>query len=460
MLRFSKLLLLLCLLSMTVVQARPRPKKKKVVRRSLQAVVASFNRAGFFPLKLSKSGRYLVSQYNESFLLNADASWALLQKLRIEEARAYISERQSKLFNTLFIQLLPAEPDEKNAYGEVPFLRQGDFSMPNEKYFAHVENVLKYALSRQMLVGMNPAWLGCCRTNWFDVQYENGIEKCRAYGVYLAQRFKKYPNVVWIMGGDRDPLREEAVQRAMAEGIKLETPQQLLTFHAASSHSSTDVYPNESWLDFSMVYTYFRGKQGVWTQEMPQVYESAQKEWQKIPKKPFILGESQYEDENVGNARLVRRQAYWTMLSGGAGHCYGSSVWAFKNDWRTKMNLEGAMDMAHFYQIMSGLPWEVLRPDINNELIADGQGVYGSEDYVTAAALPNFRMALIYLPVGRPIKINAERMKGSNLRAIWINPKNNKRWIGGYFKPKGIRELTPPTLREDWLLLIGNIGKK
>lgn len=458
--RILRVLLLLFVISHSIFAIKPKPKKKKRVQRTLAQVVTSYNRQKTFPLKVSKSGRFLVSQYGEAFLVNADAGWNLFHKIRLEAARTYIASRQAKFFNTIFLQLLPPEPSDRNAYGEAPFHREGDFAMPNEVYFNYVDEILKSALARQMLVGINPAWLGCCRNGWYDVQYNVGPENCRAYGQFLAARFKKYPNLFWIMGGDRDPLRETVAQRAIAEGIKAESPEQLLTFHAASSHSSTDVFPNENWLDFSMVYTYFRGKENVWTTEMPQVYESARSEWQKIPAKPFILGESQYEDENIGSALMVRRQAYWTILSGGAGHCYGSSVWDFKEDWQQRLNLEGAVDMAHFHKIMLGLPWEYLRPELSDNLIVEGQSIYGSEDYISVGVLPNHRMTLMYLPSGRPLKIDMEKLKGSNLRAVWINPRNNKRWIGGYFKPKGIKELTPPTLREDWLLLIGNIGKK
>jgi len=392
--------------------------------------------------------------------MNADAGWTLFQKLRIEDARIYISNRYTKGFNTLFLQLLPPEPNQVNAYGETPFIPRDDFSAPNDKYFQYVEEIIKYAARHQMAVALVPAWLGCCRNNWYDVQYQNGIEKCRNYGTYLGSRFAKYPNLIWIMGGDRDPLREEIVQRAMAEGIKAAAPQQLMTFHAASSHSSTDVFPNESWLDFSMTYSYFRGKQGVWTAEMPQVYEVALKEYQKANRKPFVLGESQYEDENVGTAQMVRRQAYWTILTGGSGHCYGSSVWNFKSNWKQTLDLPGAKQIQLMHRILGHLPWYLFKPDPSDELLVEGRGAYGSDDYAVVSVLSNARMAAIYLPTSRTVRVNVEKIKGTSIRALWINPQTNKRIIGGYFKPKGIRELTPPNLDGDWLLLVGNAGRK
>ena len=118
-----------------------------------------------FPLKISKNDRYLTDQLDKPFLLNADAGWLLFQKLRIEDARFYLAKRKAKYFNAVFVQLLPPEPNEHNAYGEVPFIKQGDFSTPNEKYFRHVEDVLLAANRLGMAVAIVPAWLGCCRTN-------------------------------------------------------------------------------------------------------------------------------------------------------------------------------------------------------------------------------------------------------------------------------------------------------
>jgi hypothetical protein len=453
----SSLRVLLLVFLVTSSLFAQKKRKSSYKKKPVAAVTVS---QGIFPLKVSKNGRYLIDKYNRPFLMNADAGWTLLHKLRFEEARAYLTTRSAQHFNTVFLQLLPPEPNQTNAYGQPPFVPRDDFSGPNERYFKYVEDVVQYAARLQIVVALVPAWLGCCGTNWYDVQYQNGVEKSRIYGSYLGNRFKKYNNIVWIMGGDRDPLREQMVQRAMAEGIKAASPHHLMTYHAASSHSSTDVFGTEQWLDFSMVYSYFRGKQGVWTPEMPQVYEVALNESQKLPRKTFVLGESQYEDENVGNEQMVRRQAYWTLLSGGSGHCYGSSVWSFGGNWREKLSLPGAQSISLFYKIFSALPWYLFRPDTSNDILVEGRGAYGSDDYGVVSVLPNNRMAAIYLPTSRTVKVNVGKINGSSIRALWINPRTNKRWIGGYFKPQGIRELTPPNLNEDWLLLVGNVGRK
>ncbi len=456
--RFNCACFLFFLLLVNTFAGRPKPRKKAIIhRKTLHEVVTSYNRSTVFPLKLSKNNRYFVTQHNEPFLLNADTGWLLFHKLRFEQARQYIDNRHSKFFNAIFLQVLPPEPNLKNAYQSVPFNTNGDFSDPNETYFKYVEDVVRYANNQQMIVGLAPTWLDFDDSNWAKAQKQNGTEKCRNYGQYLGKRFSKYNNILWIMDNNQEPIDGEAMQKSIAEGIKSAAPNHLMTYQAASPQSSTDILPNKTWLDLNIVNLYNKKIEGVDTNKPPQNYEFLSKEYQKKPIKAFVSGG---QNENDGNEQIVRRQAYWTILSGGAGHCYGSSVWAFEKKWQQNLNLSGALSMSRFYKILNGLPWELLRPETSGELVVSGQNNIDNNDYSPVAVLPNYRLALMYMPVGHPVKIDMAKMKGSNLRVLWINPKTNQRWAGGYFKPRAIRELIPPTLSDDWILLIGNVGKK
>ncbi len=440
---------------------RPKPRKKVIIhRKTLHEVVISYNRSTIFPLKLSKNSRYLVTQHNEPFLLNADAGWLLFHKLRFEQARQYIDNRHSKFFNAVFLQVLPPEPNLKNAYQSAPFNTNGDFSDPKEAYFKYIEDLVRYANNQQMIVGLAPTWLDFDGSNWAEVQKQNGTEKCRNYGQYLGKRFGKYNNVLWIMSGNQELPGNEAVQGAIAEGIKSAAPNHLMTYQATSPQSSADILTNATWLDLNMVNLYHKKTEAVRTSELPQTYELLVKEYQKQPNKAFVVGELQHKYENIDNEQTVRRQVYWAMLSGGAGNCYGSSVCAFEKNWQQKLNLKSTLSMSRFYKIFNGLPWELLQPETSGELVVSGQGNIGDDDYSPMAVLPNYRLALMYMPVGHPVKIDMAKMKGSNLRVLWINPKTNQRWAGGYFKPRAVRVLIPPTLSDDWILLIGNVGKK
>ena len=52
---------------------------------------------------------------------------------------------------------------------------------------------------------------------------------------------------------------------------------------------------------------------------------SCQDDWQRDPVCPFYLIESTYEGEHNASELQIRRQAYWSVLCGGNGHCMGNN---------------------------------------------------------------------------------------------------------------------------------------
>ena len=228
-----------------------------------------------FPLKLGENQRHLVDQAGRPFLYHADTPWLLFTKLTEAEAKDYIGRRKEQGFTALQIQLT-GFPGMTNRAGALPFAGtppEQDFAQPNEKYFTHVDRVIAEAQRQGMLLAIAPAWSGCCGEGWAGKEKNgalrplnaNGAEKSREFGRWLGNRYGKFANVMWILGGDNDPNNARAEIRALGLGLKDTAPQQHITYHAASTHSSTDVWPaDERWLDVSMVYTYFRGFNKAW----------------------------------------------------------------------------------------------------------------------------------------------------------------------------------------------------
>ena len=206
------------------------------------------------------------------------------------------------------------------------------------------------------------------------------------------------------MGGDNDPLTIRKEIEALAQGIKSTAPHQLITFHARPPHSSTDLFQYAPWIDFSMIYTYWREKPHGNPEQMVEVYETALREYLKTDKMPFILGESQYEGSgkiypnDMGSPHHIRRQAWWTMLSGGAGHAYGHDGWFFPTSWRTIMQYPGARHLQYVISFFQSVSWWQLAPDLGHQIILHGYGNYTQANYVTAAASEDKSMFVAYLP--------------------------------------------------------------
>lgn len=283
-----------------------------------------------FPLAPSECGRFLRGRDGRPFLLHGDTAWLLLQKLELGEAREYFQTRRAQGFSAVLLQLT-GFLGLRDVRGRLPFGPAHDFAAPDEGFFDHVDQVLQVAAELGLLLCIAPLWSGCCGEGWAGKEKDggpkpvnlNGVEKCRELGEYLGRRFGHHEHVMWILGGDCDPFNAFEEIRALGQGLHASAPRQMRTYHASSSHSSTDVWPHgEEWLEVSMIYSYFRGFDKAWNKVQPDVYEVALLERRKTPVRPFFLGESTYEGEHDewGSAHQARKQAWWALLSGACGH--------------------------------------------------------------------------------------------------------------------------------------------
>jgi len=425
-----------------------------------------------FPLKISENRRHLEDQQGTAFLYQADTAWMLFFKLTEAGAGEYIARRKEQGFNTIQVQLT-GFLGTTNLAGELPFAGtppEQDLARPNEKFFAHVDRVLEGAQREGMLLAIAPAWAGCCGEGWAGTGKDgrlkpldvNGVAKSRELGRWLGARYERFANVMWILGGDNDPHNTREDIRALGLGLKETAPQQLITYHAASTHSSTDVWPaEESWLDVSMIYTYFRGFNKAWNKNQPDVYEAGGAEYAKVPARSFFLGESTYEGEHEawGSALQARKQAYWCVLSGGCGQAYGSPNWNLPPNWRDILELPGARSLKHLRSLMETRPWWKLVPDFQNAVAVAGRGVFATNDCAVTALADDHSFALSYVPAQRALTIDLGKLSGRAVRAGWFNPRTGESTPLGECAEKK-RQVFEPPAEGDWVLVLEDASQR
>jgi hypothetical protein len=251
------------------------------------------------------------------------------------------------------------------------------------------------------------------------------------------------------MGGDIDPLFAVAEHDALAESLHAHDPGHLMTFHGRE-HSSATLYHDAPWLGFNVTYSY------------RETYVQTHEDRRRTPVKPTVMIESGYEREandwRYGTPQRMRRQAYWTLLAGSCGHLYGSAFWHLKPGWRDSLDWPGVRQMRHVRDFFEALPWTELRPEFEKELIAAGQGEYGSrDDYVAAAATPDRRVAALYMPVARRLRLRLALFPGP-VRARWFDPTTG-RYSEAAAAPlpnEGEHTLWPPAREADgdWALVL------
>jgi hypothetical protein len=417
-----------------------------------------------FPVKLSENRRHFVTQEGKPFLYHADTGWQIFSQLTTEEAVEYLAFRKEQGFNTIQVQIAMA-PEQTNRYGHLPFDGDVDFSRPNEAYHDHAREIIARAEAMQLLVVMSQPWLGCCEEAFGNrpdkpIQ-KNGPARNRQYGHYLGRKFASAKNLFWIMGGDNDPKGDRECLFALFEGLREAAPKhQLMTYHASPPHSSTDLFQYAPWLGFSFIYTYWREKPNAWTiaDLQPHVYEAALREWSKSDVLAFVLGESQYEgtgvkDNDMGTPQMIRRQAYWTMLCGGAGHAYGSDIWYFPPNWRDIMKYPGAFQMGHFTRFFESIPWWTLKPDVKHEAVVAGYGDWSGNNYVSTAVSEDKKLMVSYLPEIQSLTIDFGFLSGESFTVSFLDPRTGQTIQTRSVAEKKVQRVPSPPA-EDLLVVV------
>jgi hypothetical protein len=400
------------------------------------------------PFRVSENHRYLVDSHGNPFLLQGDAAWSLIANTTNEEAKVYLQNRRSKGFSAILVNLIEhkfAKNAPRDLYGEAPFLGASDLSAPNEKYFEHADWVIREAAKNGLVVLLAPVYLGYTGLDegFYDEVMANGPEKCHAYGRFLGKRYASFDNMIWVMGGDRDPGPARENVDMVAYGIRESDRRHLMTAHCHSESSPIEQYPG-SWLQVSSSYAY------------EIVHQRLTWDYERKPVMPLFLIESVYEGEHNSSEVQVRRQAYWSVLCGEFGHVMGNlPIWSFSPGWQAAMDLPGSEAMRHWGQLFRSLRWYDLVPDSEHRIVTAGIGEFWGNDYLSAAATADGNEMVAYMPTSRTVTVNMSALAKGQAKAWWFEPRTGKSSTVGDFEAAGSRQFTPPS-EGDWVLVLEN----
>ena len=189
------------------------------------------------------------------------------------------------------------------------------------------------------------------------------------------------------------------------------------------------------------------------------------------------MEEANYEFEHNantdgGSTANLRRQEYWTMLSGATGQLYGSKyTWALPtgwfSSWRSHLDTPGVTQLGYMKNLFARLRWYDLVPDQIHTVVTDGYGTpaplgsgsVATDTYATAARAPDGRVVIVYVPTIRPITVDMSKLSGPTA-ARWYDPSIGEyiRVGGSPFSNTGSRQFTPPGKNHDgdgdWVLVL------
>ncbi|MEG3181159.1 glycoside hydrolase family 140 protein [Sphingomonas sp. LT1P40] len=459
-------------------------KARSIMLATLAALMASPALAQTTPLTVSANQRYLEAG-GKPFFWMGDTAWLLLSRLNRDETEHYLTTRKRQGFNVVQVMVLHTNK-MTNRY-DAPALIEGDPGRPRTTpgrdpakageydYWDHLDWVVERAAAHGIYVAMVPAWGDLAMERQLN---EKNVE---SYGRFMAERYGKKTNIIWLNGGDTRSEMRNAVWDKLGVTIKKTAPKQLMTFHPIGRTTSSWQWHDAPWLDFNM----FQSGHRSYAQEGANAigednWRYVAQDLARVPPKPTIDGEPSYENIPHGlheanqprwGADDVRRYGWWAVMAGAFGHTYGENnvmqmfVTGSKDanfeptlHWDKALAAPGALgadQMRHLRTLIESRPMLERVPD---QAMIVGNGV--RYDRVLASRGRGYAYAYSY--TGAPFTMKLGAISGRQVRASWFSPRDGSSTPAGVFANRGERRFDPPGATKpgnDWVLVLDGVAK-
>ena len=426
-------------------------------------------------LRVAPSGRFLQTEDGAPFFYLGDTAWELFHRLSADEAQLYLNDRAGKGFTVVQAVVLGeiSGLTVPNANGDVPFTDLETLEW-NEAYFRHVDRIVEMANERGVYIGMLPSW-GCFWHSGSDTCVFDE-PKARAYAEKLAARYRD-AGVIWVLGGDRRPVRErdQRVVAAFAEGLRVgDGGSHLITFHPCGPGMSAEHFHSAPWLDFNMCQSSHAARNhdnGALIRHCRALE----------PVKPVLDGEPRYEQIPVGFYNVgmnpavrfddydARQAAYFAVFSGACGHTYGNNnVWQMYAPgreprihanvaWSEAIHHPGSRQVGYLRALMERIDFSRLEP-ANEWLVGDTHTDCGP---ILALKHQENAWMAVYSPDGSQFELDQAWMNDAAYESCWFSPAYNTTYP--LHRPSdnaAFQSYVPPTCGRgcDWVLLLRRVN--
>ena len=388
-------------------------------------------------LTVSDNQRFLQFENGEPFFWLGETAWLMPERLNRDEVQFYLQTCQEAGYNMVQVQVVNGVP-AYNIYGHKSLTvdKHGQWQM-NEGYWEHMDYIIGEAERCNIYIGMVCIWGGLVKAGLMDVA------QAKAYGTFLANRYKNRPNIIWMIGGDIQGDVKSEVWEALATTIKGIDTNHLMTYHPRGRYTSAHWWSQASWIDFHMFQSgHRRYGQRKGDKDYPIPDNTEEDNWMYVdstwaykPQKPVLDDEPIYEgiphglhdaDEPLWQAADVRRYAYWSVFAGSCGHTYGNNAimqfyregyppaYHCKKPWTEALRDPGFNQMKYLKQLMLSLPYFERIPD---QSIVLNNGT----QYDRLAATRGQAYLLVYNYTSRNMTIDLTKISGVKKRVWWLN---------------------------------------
>jgi hypothetical protein len=445
-------------------------------------------------MALSADKTHLVNTFtHEPVFISGDTAQDLsVQLCSNSDVETYLSNRAAKHMNLIWVFLIDIiQHDGKggvqnDSCGTNPWNGGTDFTGMSSAtaYWAHVDYVLQKAAAYGITVLAGTAFPGSfdsCTSPYYSSMVASSDATMTAYGAFLGNRYKSYPNIIWLMGGDANPaLCGSGVQRKLtdiAEGIRSADQVHLMAIEdtnnvwgeASATHWSPYTFSTSNprgWLTLGTIYP--KGTpSGTFSTEIAQILSQNATETEATPFVPYFSIEDPYEYEPYSspyNDRHLRQEGYTEVLSGAyLGRLFGSSgVWPFGasccqhgSTWQANMDNPASFDQQRLGQLFRSREHWKLVADRDHTVVTAG---YGSGVNLSVTSRTSDGQTIIaYLPNGNATTLTVDMTKITSgiyqATCWWFNPSSGATSLIGSYANSGTKNFTPPD-SNDWVLVI------
>jgi hypothetical protein len=423
------------------------------------------------------TGQFMVLSSDKTHLVNtitntpvfmvAEQGFTLDGNLSDSDLETYLSDRVSRGFNLIWMSVADnvysADPPY-DSQGNLPF-GGASFTDMQEPYFAHLDYVLGRMAAYGITALLGPAFAGSDCANdggWAADIMAASDATMTAYGAYLGNRYKSYPNIIWMIGGDANFSCGGATLQArlndIATGIKSVDSNHLMTAENIRGQSSLDVWSGYSWLDLNGLYNV--------PSDIPA---AANANYTRSDFLPEFMMEDYCEGGHSMTALGVRTEGYWAVLSGaylGRDFC-NNAIWSFGDSydtmgatWQSQLSSAGSVSQEWMGKLFSSREHWKMVPDINHTVVTAGYGSLGTwpqTTLTTTARSSDGQTIIAYIPNGNAATITVDMTKitsaTNTAQCWWFNPSNGSTTLIGSFPNSGTQNFTPPDAN-DWVLVI------
>jgi len=393
------------------------------------------------PISVSENGRYFVLPGGKPVFWLGTTQWQIFREHPLAEVELILGKTRENGFSFVQAMLLGVgDGTQPNVFGETPW-KNDDPATPNEAYFERADAVVQAARQKGLVLvaGIYHQTMGN-RVN---------TRNARAWARWIAERYSGAPNLIWSMYPRAEPeytplLRELAIGLQQGDGGV-----HLITVHPDPSPTTSSTYlHDEGWLAFNSMQPWG---------SVELMYSMIAHDYGLRPVKPVVMAEGAYEQGTEYGFDVtplwVRRQAYYSYLTG-AHHSYGhNDSWRMLPTWKEALDSPGARQMGVLKGLFLGLEeWWSLVPD---QTVLASSGLIDGRLLSLAARHCDGRWVIAYFAHKASFEVDMGKVTaGNEAEAFWIDPRNGESTQTGSFATEGMKSFSTPNGWEDSLFLL------